>query len=83
MSLSIDLDKGEAEAIALALETNCNWLIIDEKMGRQKAKSFNLKIVGILGIFLEAKNESLIDNVCKLMNDLGSKAGFWISEELY
>lgn len=33
--LTAELDRGEAEAIALALQENADWLLIDEQMGRR------------------------------------------------
>src|SRR5687768_14553904 len=39
--ISLDLDKGEASAIVLALETQDSTLIIDEKKGRKIARELN------------------------------------------
>lgn len=49
-----DLDKGEAEAIALAMQVNADWVLMDERDGRKAAKSMKLKVVGVLGILLKA-----------------------------
>lgn len=76
------LDKGEAEAIALAKEKNADYLLIDEKIGRQIARDNHLKIIGTVGILLEAKRQGLIDSVKNKMDDL-RKIGFWISDKLY
>ena len=63
-ALSDDLDKGESEAIALAIELDAEYLIIDEFMGRYLAsEKYHLKIVGVLGILIQAKKKGLIDNV--------------------
>lgn len=63
-TLSDDLDKGESEAIALAIELNAEYLIIDEFMGRHLAsEKYHLKIVGVLGVLIQAKKKGLIDNV--------------------
>ena len=53
--LELELDRGEASAIALALESGNCLLVIDEKKGRRIAKRMGLKIIGTLGIVIQAK----------------------------
>ncbi|WP_199246425.1 DUF3368 domain-containing protein [[Phormidium] sp. ETS-05] len=77
------LDPGEAEAIALSIECNAEWLVIDERRGRKVASSMGLKYIGILGVILEAKNKGLVPKVKPLMDDLIAIAGFRISDPLY
>lgn len=48
------LGKGEASSIALALELQPSVVIIDEIKGRKIAQSFNLEIIGTLGILILA-----------------------------
>ncbi len=81
--LSNELDPGEAEAIALALELNADYLLIDEKDGRQKALDYHLKPLGVLGILLRAKEAHLISDICSLMDRLRLEAGFHIHQSLY
>jgi predicted nucleic acid-binding protein len=81
--LKKELDKGEAEAIALALELKAEALIIDELKGRNKAEQVGLRIIGLLGVLLEAKRKGLIPTVKHLMDELVSKAGFKIHPALY
>jgi predicted nucleic acid-binding protein len=57
------LDKGEASSIALALEIEESILIIDEIKGRNIAKSFNIEIIGTIGILLLANKKGLIKDV--------------------
>jgi uncharacterized protein len=45
-ALQLQVDPGEAEAIALALEIPAELLLIDERIGRQLAKDFQLPIMG-------------------------------------
>jgi uncharacterized protein len=53
--LKQSLDRGEAEAIALAIELEADWILLDEREGRKAAKSLGLKVTGILGVLLRAK----------------------------
>lgn len=76
-----DLDRGEAEAIALAHSLSADYLIIDERKGRQIAESLGIKIIGLLGILVWAKQQNIIHHVKPLALDLIS-AGFHISEKL-
>jgi hypothetical protein len=50
LQLRGSLDAGEAEAIVLALERKANLLLVDEKLGRAAAKTFGLRITGLLGV---------------------------------
>lgn len=56
------LGKGEANTIVLALELQPSIVIIDEAKGRKIAKTFNLEVIGTLGILILAfKNGYLND----------------------
>lgn len=81
--LQQQLHRGEAEAIALAIQLNAELLLIDEKRGRMVADNLNLKITGVLGILIKAKNQGLIPAIKPLLKQLKNKAGFWIKPELY
>jgi predicted nucleic acid-binding protein len=45
-TLRQDLDRGEAESIALGLELDADFILLDEKEGRRMAKRLGLKRVG-------------------------------------
>lgn len=82
-ALSNDLDIGEAEAIALAVETQADQVLIDERQGRLVAARLNLRYTGILGVLVEAKSQGLITEVKPLLDALINQAGFWVAEPLY
>lgn len=82
-SLELELDPGEAEAIALATALKADLLLLDERKGRIVASRLGLKFIGLLGVLIEAKYKGLIVKVKPIMDDLISKAGFWMSQQLY
>jgi len=81
-SLMADLDSGEAEAIALAVELKADYLLIDETKGRQIAASYGIKVTGIIGVLIKAKEEGLIIEVKPYLQKLVNDAGFWLNPKL-
>ncbi len=81
LELLQDLDLGEAESIALAIEINADYLLIDEFLGRQIAEDLHLKIVGILGVLIQAKKSGKISEVKKYVFDLKA-IGFRLNQQL-
>lgn len=74
------LDAGEAEAIALALELKADLLIIDEKKGREIAKSLHLTFTGIGGVLIRAKFKGVIPVVKDSLFRI-REGGFYLSEK--
>ncbi|MBI4946555.1 MAG: DUF3368 domain-containing protein [Bacteroidetes bacterium] len=77
----IDLDKGEAEVIILAEENNADIVIIDERIGREYANYYKLKVTGTIGILLKAKQKGLIKELRPLLAEMKEK-GVWVSDNL-
>ena len=54
------IDKGELTSIALFKHLNADYLLIDEKAGRKVAKLNDVRIIGSLGVLIEAKRKGII-----------------------
>jgi len=81
--LRCELDVGESEALALAIEMQANWVLLDERNARNIAAMYKLKTMGVIGILLRAKREGNIVSVQECLDRLQQEAGFWLSEIFY
>lgn len=64
-------------------ELRADLLLIDERRGRAEAQRLNIRITGLLGILVEAKQKEFIPSVKPLMDKLIADSTFWISPKLY
>ena len=62
-ALRYELDAGEAEAIALALEIDAEFLLMDEHLGRVIASFMGVRCVGLIGDLIEAKHRDPISQI--------------------
>jgi predicted nucleic acid-binding protein len=81
-ALSSNLDPGESEALSLYWETSADFLLIDEKRGRNVALRNGVKIIGTVGILFAAKQRGLITFI-KPFLDILIYNGFRISNIHY
>ena len=77
-----NLDAGETEAIALALAIQADAILIDEHRGRNVAERAGLRVTGVLGILLLAKNQGLLMEIRPVLDDLIA-VGFRLDASLY
>ena len=79
----LPLGKGETEAINACLEIENVLLLIDEKKGRNMAKSLNIKVLGTLGILSLARKNN-IKTVQELEINLERlvQQGFYLSSDI-
>ena len=80
--LEVALDPGEAEAIALALELRADRILLDERDGRSAAERAGLRVTGVLGVLLRAKEEGQIQLVEPEVEALRTRARFFVSPRL-
>ncbi|MCK4731156.1 MAG: DUF3368 domain-containing protein [Methanophagales archaeon] len=81
-SLTLELEKGEAETIILALELNADSVLIDKSIARDIAKSRGLQVIGTVGILAEAYEKGLIKDLKVSLDNLRNKKVL-ISEKVY
>jgi predicted nucleic acid-binding protein len=77
-----DLDPGESEALAIALELEAQFILMDEAAGRKKAKEVGLTPIGVLGVLLEAKRRGDRTVLRPLLDQLQNELHFFISPGL-
>ena len=62
-ALEAFLGAGESEALALALEAEADFILLDDKAARRLASQLRLTVVGTLGLLLKAKEAGLIPSI--------------------
>ena len=82
IALRRDLDRGESESIALALECGADLVLLDERAGRHAAQQLGLRVIGTVGILLEAKARGAISQVRPHMDALRQTAGFYLDDAI-
>ena len=77
------MGRGEAETIALTVEENAEYIVMDDRLARRRAKNLGLKVIGTLRILKMMLNNGLIDKK-KFLNAIEKlrETGFRISNKL-
>ncbi len=80
--LKKELDRGEAEAITLAINKKANWLIMDERKGRNIVKNvYGLNVIGTSGILLKAKESGIVNEISPIFQEL-KKINYFIADDI-
>ena len=79
--LKVDLDKGEAEAMELAIARQADLLLIDERRARAKAQILKLNVTGTIGVLLLAREKDLEIDLPLMLEKLKVQ-GFRIGDSL-
>ncbi len=76
------LAKGEAETIAIALEEKTDYIVLDDKAARRKAKAMKLNVIGSLRVLRMMYDNKIISktNFISALKKL-SETGFRITPE--
>ena len=76
--LLLSLDLGESEAIQLAQEMHAEFLLIDERDGRQAALARGIRVIGLAGILLNARKSALLGPLRPIFESLVHELDFHI-----
>ena len=79
--LEMQLDKGEASAIALAIEIPDGTLILDDHKARRVAEHLGLAYTGTIGVIIKAKLNGHISSIKPIFNKI-KETNFRISEDI-
>lgn len=76
------LGSGEREAVALSLELQPRWVILDDLAARRTAAALALPVIGTVGVLVKAKEARLIPAIRPTLDRLAA-GRFFLGEELY
>ena len=79
--LEMQVNKGEASAIALALESDDSILIIDNFKARKLAHSLKLSHTGTIGVIIAAKQKGIISSIKPILEKI-KETNFYASADL-
>jgi len=80
--LTLNLGRGEAETIALALEMGVDVAVLDDLKARKLARRLKVKIVGTLGVIKALADMELVKETPESLCERLVAQGFWVDREL-
>ena len=78
----VGLDEGESEAIILAQETEADLILLDDADARSYARQQQIKITGMIGVILTARQAEII-SAARPQLDALIDFGIFIDSKLY
>lgn len=82
LALPAESDPGESEALRLALHLGADKILLDDSMARAIALQMGLRMAGLLGELLFAKQSGRVASVAGEIRRLRSEARFFVSAEV-
>ena len=79
--LELQVDKGEASALALAMETPESTIVLDDFKARKVAEKLGLDITGTIGVIIKARLKGIIPSIKPYLEKI-SKTDFRLSLDL-
>lgn len=79
--LEMQVDKGEASALSLALETPNYTVILDDYRARKVAEKLELNYTGTIGVIIKAKIEGIILSIKPFLTKI-KQTDFRITDEI-
>lgn len=79
--LELQIDKGEASAITLALEFPGCLIILDDYKARKTAERLKLNVTGTIGVLIKAKRNGIIHSIRPILDKI-SQTNFRLSKDL-
>jgi hypothetical protein len=77
----LELDKGEKSTLLAALADAADLVLMDEKIGRNMAEYLGLKVMGTLGVLLQARRAGLIESFRVVVSQMRAQ-GIYYNEAL-
>lgn len=68
--LELQIDRGEASAIALALESTNTTIIVDDQKARKVAQQLGINHTGTIGVIVKAKLRGIIPSIKPLLSKI-------------
>lgn len=81
--LNSELGIGESEAIVLCREIKANYVLLDDSKARFCARSFEIGVMGTLGIIRALLRKGIIREDPERVYKKLKSIEFWISRELF
>jgi predicted nucleic acid-binding protein len=66
----LELDKGEKHTLDMACKLKADWVLMDEKIGRNMAEYLGLRVIGTLGVLLSAKRKGWIPSFLDCVTEM-------------